>query len=145
MVLLAAATAGRHPFADAASMRNGKPNIPPRFTACLRDWKRRPIYTAIIQGHADAVKFLITNGASTGCEGGANDAGDDMPSPLILAIRSGQRRIVVILLDSGASVDERERGGMLECPLHAAVRCEDSETLKMLLKKGAKVDCVDSM
>lgn len=126
-------------------MRNRQPTMPPNLTVCPREWKKRPLYTAIIQGHADAVKLLIVNGASTSCGGGANDADEEVPSPLILAIRSGQRTIASILVEGGASVDEKERGGMLEYPLHAAVRCEDSQTLKMLLTKCTKVDCVDDM
>ena len=105
--------------------------------------KSTPLHYAVLHGHLETVGALLRHGA--GCGGGTNDADDDTMSPLILAIRSGQRNIVAILLESGASVDERERGGMLEYPLHAAVRCEDYQTLKMLLTKCTKVDCVDFM
>ena len=69
----------------------------------------------------------------------------DAPSPLILAIRIGRSDIVAILLEGGASVDEIEIGGILEYPLHAAVRSEDYENFHMVLNKGPKVDCVDLM
>ena len=97
---------------------------------------------AIQHGHAEAVKMLIANGASTG---GVYNVRlfDDVPSPLILAIRRGRRDIVEILLEHSASVDERESEGMLEYPLHAAVRSEDFAILKVLLKTGPKVDCLD--
>ena len=87
---------------------------------------------AIQHGHVEAVKMLIANGASTG---GVYNVRlfDDVPSPLILAIRRGRGDIVAMLLEHSASVDERECGGMLEYPLHAAVRSRDFEILKALL------------
>ena len=90
--------------------------------------------------------MLIAHGASTRCS--ARDMVNifgDAPSPLILAIRSGRSDIVAILLEGGASVDEREIWGNLEYPLHAAVRSEDYEIFHMVLNKGPKVDCVDLM
>jgi ankyrin repeat protein len=105
----------------------------------------RPLCHAIRQGHADVVKMLITYGASTRCSALEENILGDAPSPLILAIRSGRSDMVAILLDGGASVDEREIGGSLEYPLHAAVRSEDYEIFHMVLKKGPKVDCVDIM
>ena len=120
-----------------------QPIIPPCFTSCFRD---RPLLVAIRFGHVEAVKMLIANGASTGGVTVYNEElFDDVPSPLILAIRSGRSDIVKILLEGGASVDEREIGGNLEYPLHAAVRSEDYEVFRMVLKKGPKVDCVDLM
>jgi ankyrin repeat protein len=96
---------------------------------------------AIQHGHVEAVKMLIANGASTG---GVYDVwSNDVPSPLILAIRTGRKDIIAILLEHAASVDERECQGMLEYPLHAAVYSQDFEILKALLKKGPKVDCLD--
>ena len=85
---------------------------------------------AIEHGHAEAVKMIIANGASTG---GVARLSEDVPSPLILAIRRGRGDIVAMLLEHSASVDERECGGMLEYPLHAAVRSRDFEILKALL------------
>ena len=86
--------------------------------------------------------MLIANGASTRADDEGNIFGDE-PSPLIRAIRSGRSDIVAMLLEGGACVDEREIGGRLEYPLHAAVRSEDYEIFHMVLKKGPKVDCVD--
>jgi ankyrin repeat protein len=106
----------------------------------------RPLYLAIRKGHAAVVKMLVAHGASACCS--KRDEGNvlgDAPSPLILAIRSGRSDIVAILLEGGASVDEKEIGGQLEYPLHAAVRSEDYEIFHMVLKKGPKVDCVDMM
>jgi ankyrin repeat protein len=96
---------------------------------------------AIQHGHVEAVKMLIANGASTG--GVYDVSSPDVPSPLILAIRTGRRDIIAILLEHAASVDERECEDMLEYPLHAAVRSQDFEILKTLLKAGPKIDCLD--
>ena len=106
----------------------------------------RPLCLAIQKGHADVVKMLVANGASTRCSklDEVNALGD-APSPLILAIRSGRSDIVAILLEGGACVDECEIGDDVEYPLHAAVRSEDYEIFHMVLKKGPKVDCVDIM
>ena len=104
----------------------------------------RPLHYAILKGHADVVKMLVANGASTRCSKlDVVNALGDAPSPLILAIRSGRSDIVAILLEGGASVDECEIGDDVEYPLHAAVRSEDYEIFHMVLKKGPKVDCVD--
>jgi hypothetical protein len=48
-----------------------------------------------------------------------------------------------MLLEHGACVNEKEYGGYLENPAHAAVHSADFEILKMVLKKGPKLDCVD--
>ena len=129
--------------ADAVDMRS-QPIIPPCFTTCFRDPRYRPLLVAIQHGHAEAVKMLIANGASTG---GVYNVRlfDDVPSPLILAIRKGRRDFVAMLLEHAASVDERECGWRLEYPLHAAVYSQDIEILKALLKTGPKVDCLDRM
>ena len=100
---------------------------------------------AIEHGHAEAVKMLIANGASTGGVYDENTLVNDVPSPLILAIRKGQRDFVAVLLEHAASVDERECGWRLEYPLHAAVYSQDFEILKALLKTGPKVDCLDHL
>ena len=90
--------------------------------------------------------MLIAYGASTRCSALDEETWlGDAPSPLILAMRSGRSDIVKIPLEGGASVDEREIGGNLEYPLHAAVRSEDHEIFYMVLKQGPKVDCVDLM
>ena len=90
--------------------------------------------------------MLIAYGASTRCNKLDEETGwGDAPSPLILAIRRRRIDIVKILLEGGASVDEREILGNLEYPLHAAVRSEDYEIFHMVLNKGPKVDCVDLM
>ena len=88
--------------------------------------------------------MLIAYGASTRCSELDEETWlGDAPSPLILAIRRGRSDIVAMLLEGGACVDEREIGGHLEYPLHAAVQREDYEIFHMVLKKGPKVDCVD--
>jgi ankyrin repeat protein len=125
--------------ADALDMRI-QPIIPPCFTSCFRDARCRPLLVAIQHGHVEAVKMLIANGASTG--GVYDVSSPDVPSPLILAIRTGRRDIIAILLEHAASVDERECEDMLEYPLHAAVRSQDFEILKTLLKTGPKIDCL---
>ena len=131
---------------DAVDMRS-QPIMPPCFTSCFRwDPRNRPLLLAIRESHenshAEAVKMLIANGASTG---GVYDEKlfHDVPSPLILAIRKGRRDFVAMLLEHAASVDERECGWRLEYPLHAAVYSQDIEILKALLKTGPKVDCLD--
>jgi hypothetical protein len=142
-----------------------QPIMPPCFTSCFRDPRNRPLLVAIRQSHenshVEAVKLLIANGASTG--GVYNEElFDDVPSPLILAIRKGRSDFVAMLLEHAASVDEREIerkrereecrrrlvderecGWRLEYPLHAAVYSQDFEILKALLKIGPKVDCLD--
>jgi ankyrin repeat protein len=131
---------------DAVDMRS-QPIMPPCFTSCFRDPRNRPLLLAIRESHensnAEAVKMLIANGASTGGVYENENLYNDVPSPLILAIRKGQRDFVAMLLEHAASVDERECGWRLEYPLHAAVYSQDFEILKALLKKGPKVDCLD--
>jgi hypothetical protein len=156
-----------------------QPIMPPCFTSCFRDPRRRPLLVAIQQSnensHVEAVKMLIAHGASTGGVYGEEMLGlADVPTPLILAIRHGRGDFVAMLLERAASVDEgereiererdewegrfrdveerecgwrlvdeREKGRMLEYPLHAAVHSQDFEILKALLKIGPKVDCLD--
>ena len=136
---------------DAVDMRS-QPIMPPCFTSCFRwDPRNRPLLLAIRESHenshVEAVKMLIANGASTGGPGnlGVYDDSYDVPSPLILAVRSGRRDLVAMLLQHAASVDERECGWRLEYPLHAAVYSQDIEILKALLKTGPKVDCLDHL
>jgi ankyrin repeat protein len=127
-------------------MRSRKPITAPYFTYCFSSVVARPLCLAIRKGHANVVKMLISNGASTRCSAlDAENSFGDAPSPLILAIRSGRIDIVAILLEGGASVDEREIGGDLEYPLHAAVRSKDYKLFLMVLDKGPKIDCVDVM
>ncbi len=60
--------------------------------------------------HVDAVKMLIANGALTG--GVYNEellGSEDVPTPLILAVRKGRCDFVAMLLEHAASVDEGER------------------------------------
>jgi ankyrin repeat protein len=112
--------------------------------SCFSCIGARPLCSAIRKGHAHVVKVLIANGASTRCSALDEETfWGDAPSPLILSIRRGRIDIVAILLEGGASVDEREIGGRLEYPLHAAVRSGCYEIFQMVLKKGPKVDCVD--
>ena len=135
------------PRTSAVDVRSQLPIMLPCFTSCFRDARGRPLLVAIEHGHAEAVKMLIANGASTGGPGnlGVYDDSYDVPSPLILAVRSGRRDLVAMLLQHAASVDERESGCFFEYPLHAAVRSQDFEILKALLKTGPKVDCLDRM
>ena len=96
----------------AVDMRSQLPIMLPCFTSCFRDARGRPLLVAIEHGHAEAVKMLIANGASTGGPGnlGVYDDSYDVPSPLILAVRSGRRDLVAMLLHHAASVDQRESG-----------------------------------
>ncbi len=143
-VSLAASSFGRWPFADAVTCATTNQLRHRILLSCFSCIGARPLCRAIRKGHADVVKMLITYGASTRCN--ALDEENwlgDTPSPLILAIRRRRIDIVAILLEGGASVDESERGALVEYPLHAAVRSGNYEIFHMVLKKGPKVDCVN--
>ena len=68
--------------------------------SCFSCIGARPLCHAIRKGHADVVKMLIAYGASTlRNERDEENLLGDAPSPLIVAIRSGRRDIVAILLE----------------------------------------------
>jgi hypothetical protein len=99
--------------ADAVDTRI-QPIMPPCFTSCFRDPRIRPLLVAIRQSnensHVEAVQMLIANGASTGGVYNEELLGlEDVPTPLILAIRKGRSDFVAMLLEHAASVDEGER------------------------------------
>jgi ankyrin repeat protein len=59
-------------------------------------------------------------------------------TPLFVAVRQGNRRFVGALLDRGADVNARSRGGC--APLWVATQFARNEIAQLLLDRGACVD-----
>ena len=60
-------------------------------------------------------------------------------SPLHIASRSGDKRVIKYLLDNNAFVNVKNNQG--ETPLFYAVRSQNKEAIDLLLKYGAVLDC----
>ena len=99
---------------------------------CQDSIGRTPLSCAVIMGQESCVKFLLRNCAKqiSGHDG----------SPLTIACL-GERTIARILIENGADVNEcNDRG---ETPLIVASFRGDSETVKLLLGNGARINEFD--
>ena len=66
---------------------------------------------------------------------------DELDKRLLAAAEKGDIEEVRNLLDRGAEVDSRNRGG--ETPLHKAAKNGHIEVARLLLDRGARIDAVD--
>jgi hypothetical protein len=121
-----------------------------------------PLHQAAKEGHKEIVKILIVSGADV------NIQGERGRPPLFWPIVNGNKEIVQILLNSGAKVNSQdssrrtpfnwairnnreEIAGLLIntkgengwTPLHWAVHNAKTSMVRLLLKRGARVDIKD--
>lgn len=115
---------------------------------------------AVVMNRVDLVKLLIENGADVHCVGllGRLDDAQRPVADLLIAhgkrvpdwmmpracrpdVSSNELHRVTVLLDYGASVDDRGRYGMTA--LHYAVRGGKIPLIRLLLDRGARVDALD--
>ena len=90
------------------------------------------LHQAAKRGHVDVMNYLITQGAD------ANAYGELGRTPLMYAVESGKCEPLEILLQSGASVNEIDKG--LEASvLSLAAQFGTSEMAELLLGYGADV------
>jgi RNA polymerase sigma factor (sigma-70 family) len=94
--------------------------------------RETPLHHAALRGHEEAVRLLLSRGASPNATGG------DGGTPLHRATKTGNAVIVSRLLESGALVNLANFRG--ETALLESVVGESTETLRLLLESGAEVD-----
>ncbi|KAI1648270.1 uncharacterized protein F4817DRAFT_334451 [Daldinia loculata] len=61
-------------------------------------------------------------------------------TPLIRAIKAGNKNLVQFLLDRGADVNKAATHGVKQTPLQAAAKCADLDMTELLLRNGADVN-----
>ena len=129
-------------------------------------WKWQPsaLHLAIDRGRRTIVKLLLEKGATVdyavfhlaaqrGCEKTVQLLLDKIPAgetqggflgiPLARSAELGHEAVVKILLNSGADVGVRDRGG--KTPLHLASLSGHAAIVRHLLNKGAVIDAKDDM
>lgn len=89
-------------------------------------------YQTRIQGDMLSVKVC----ALLRCGSSPNEETPNGHRPLQVAIRAGSEEIVRLLIDAGAEIDVRDRGGLT--PFQVAVQQEDKPIADLLLSRGAK-------
>ncbi|XP_055970032.1 ankyrin repeat and SOCS box protein 3 isoform X1 [Sorex fumeus] len=94
------------------------------------------LHLASSQGHWKIVQMLLEAGADP------NVTTSEETTPLFLAVESGQIDVLKLLLRGGAKVN----GSHSMCgwnALHQATFQENTDMVKLLLKKGANMECQD--
>lgn len=98
------------------------------------------LYVAIVEGHYDIVEYLVSNGADVN-----QIYTEDGLTPLSLSIRANQFKITTLLVNHKANVNgEGDLGGdYVTIPLREALEQKDKETIKLLLKAGARAEALN--
>ena len=97
------------------------------------------MHVAASAGHADILSLLLEHGVDVDIRG------NDGLTPLHLASRNGRLKAGQFLLDRGADIKARSRkSDYCWTPLFWAVYREHLEYSRMLLKRGAVIDVLDS-
>lgn len=99
------------------------------------DFGRTPLHDASAHGVQAVVETLLTAGAD------ANSADAFGVTPLHLAARHARSGIARTLLDGGAKADALSISGA--APVHEASAAEDSQTLSLLVARGANTGVKD--
>ncbi len=92
-----------------------------------------PLLRAAQEGHLAIAEFLIAKGADVNAKGG-----EDFHSPLHAAVELGHKRLVQLLLDSGAAVDPTDRFG--RTPAVRAMQKDQMGLVKTLVAAGAQIN-----
>lgn len=92
-----------------------------------------PLLWAASEGRYEIAEFLIAKGADVNTQGGEGSA-----SPLHLAAEMGHRRLVQLLLASGASVDLKDRLG--HTPAIRAMQQNNENVVTILAEAGAEIN-----
>lgn len=85
---------------------------------------------AIARKHVKVVEYLLENGATTEYSGFVTE------KPLQMAVKSGRIKLVKLVLDYGADIDE----GHVGTALHYAIESGQEEMIDLLLQRGADVN-----
>ena len=91
-----------------------------------------PLHDAARDGDVEKVSGLIDEGAAMDVPGETGE------TPLILAILGGHPAVADLLIEKGADIGARNRGGFTA--LHAAAYISDIDTARKLLGKGANLN-----
>lgn len=104
------------------------------------EWLQVPLEHAVAAGDSKLVANLICAGANArGRRNGCNGR-----TLLSLAAESGNQAVLSTLLDAAPDPDLNTTSGQSEwSPLHYAAESGHEDVAKMLISKGANVECVD--
>jgi len=105
-----------------------------------RNPTRTPLSVAIVAGHTDLAKLLITKGAKVNRETRTVD------TPLHFAAEYGNKEVAELLIAKGANVNAAngiDGRSALGTPLHYAVLFNKKEIVELLIAKGADVNAKD--
>jgi ankyrin repeat protein len=107
---------------------NPKPNGP----------KVADLMKAIAARDVESVANALKEGASPRARAWRKAIVPGEPTPLLLAVKLGDRPIVELLLDAGAPIEEDTRSW--NSPLAVACHTGDIEMVKLLLSRGADIN-----
>ncbi len=96
-----------------------------------------PLFMAILNHNADAVKFLLNAGANI------EERDSQSRTPLLKAVSLDLNvEIVGLLVEKGADVNARDERG--STPLHGAATSGNSSAAELLLNAGVEIDAQDA-
>jgi len=97
------------------------------------------IFGPVARGDLEAVKHAIAQGADLNATNVIHGR-----TPLMVALTDGHREIAVLLVEKGANVNARDKGGMT--PLIYAAYGKDANTnvVALMIQKGADVNAKDN-
>ena len=99
-------------------------------------WRLSPLHQAAMNGHTEAVQFLVDNGSKT------IRKDKFKRSSLILAVRNGHIHIASILLKYGCPFDEPDSSK--NTALHYAAAYGWPELIDLMIKTGIDINAMNS-
>jgi ankyrin repeat protein len=99
---------------------------------------RTALHTAVRNSDVNTVRSLIAAGADVNAKGYSPFQDKDEVTPLHVC---GNRDIAVLLIDSGAKINAKDREGYP--PLHMAAQYHACEVARVFIEKGADVNAKD--